>query len=163
MRVSTSCLNGAGGGIRTLSIKLMYLHPTVSSQFLSPLFSLLGSFACLVKKSLAGEKLIESENSQLPSLWQDFIRRCLEREEICYLEKRQVPSVWQPETVERRKKENCFWRSATLLLSRMRSSFFEVVSCSSFDSFFFQNVFESKVLEKKETVTDIERNQVEGQ
>ena len=140
----------------------MYLQPALSSQFLSPLFSLLGSFACLVKKSLAGDKLIESENSQLPSLRQDSIRRGLDREEVCYLEKRQVPSVWQPETVERRKKENCFWRSATLLLPRMRSSFFTGVSCSSFDSFFFQNAFESKVLEKKETVTDIERNQVEG-
>jgi len=140
----------------------MYLHPAVSSQFLSPLFSLLGSFACLVKKGLAGDKLSEPKNIQLPTLRQDSIRRGLEREESCYRGKRQVSSVWQPETVERRKKENCFWRSATLLLPRLRSSFFAVVNCTSFNFSFFQSVFESKVLEKKETITDVNRNQVEG-
>ena len=66
----------------------------VSSRSFS-LFSLLGSLACRAKKSLAGDELDESENSQLPSLRQDVAWRVLEREELFDSKNGQMPQVWQ--------------------------------------------------------------------
>ena len=109
--------------------------PLVSSQLLSLYFSLFGSFACLAQNALAGGKPIESKNCQ-------------------------VPYLRQPETLEKRNEENSFRRNSALLLPRVRSSFFKVLSCSSFS--FFLNAFESKVLKKTETITDVNRKQVEG-
>jgi hypothetical protein len=66
----------------------------VSSRAISP-FSFIGFIPYIVENSLAGDELGESKNSQLPSLRQDFVRRCLEREEFHEPERSQMPSVWQ--------------------------------------------------------------------
>ena len=67
----------------------------VSSRAISP-FSFIGFIPYIVARSLAGDGLDGSENSQLPSLRQDFVRRCLEREDFHEPERSQLPSVWQP-------------------------------------------------------------------
>jgi hypothetical protein len=102
-----------------------------------PPFSLLGCFACRVTLGLAEDEKNESTNSQLPSLRQDHIGRGLEREVCCYFGNDQLSLLRQQEALERRKKENSFRRNSTLSLSRLRSSFFAVLSCSSLNSSLF--------------------------
>src|SRR4030067_3502336 len=66
----------------------------VSSRSIPP-FSFIGFIPYIVENSLTGDKLDESENCQLSSLRQDFVRRCLEREEFHESERSQLPSVCQ--------------------------------------------------------------------
>jgi hypothetical protein len=117
---------------------------TPLALFCTALFPFLffGSERSFVEACLAGVESCEWENNELPSLRQDSISRSFERGDLGNRENGQVPAVWQPEIMERREKENCFWGIATLLLPKLRSSLFAVVSCSSLDSFFFQVLHE---------------------
>ena len=106
-----------------------------------PLFLWLGSFACQVKKVLAEDEIDESKNSQLPTLRQDSFRGSLERDGFCCPKNCQVSSMRKSEAVERWEKESSFKRAATVQLSRLRSSFFAMVSCFSFLKTCFQSAY----------------------
>jgi hypothetical protein len=106
----------------------MYLHP-VSSQLLSPFFSLLGNFACLVKKSLAGDEVNEWSDSQLSLLRQDIAWGVLEQDQVFNPQNDQVPRVRQSEAVERWEKKNAFGKNAALFMSRLWPSFLVTASC----------------------------------
>jgi hypothetical protein len=125
----------------------MYRHSGGFPQTLSPFFSLLGSFSCRVKKSLAGDEIDEWENSQLPALRQDVARRVLERDEFFDSENGQMPSLRQPKIVERWVQAHAVRRYSALLVSRLRPSFFASVEViRTFLFFFFVKV--QKILEE---------------
>jgi hypothetical protein len=132
-------MGGAGGGIWTPNLEAIpAAHSSgdvaLTGSFFAasfPFFSLWVSFACRVKKSLAGDEMNEWENSQLSILRQNAAWRVLERVEALDSENSQMPSVWWSKAMERWKKENSNWGYAALFMSKLLASFLAMVKLLS--------------------------------
>ena len=78
-------------------------------------------------RSLAGDESNEPKDRQLPTLWEDSVRRPLEREAFCDTANNQVPSMRLPEGMEKRNATNASGKTATLHLPKLCLRILKVV------------------------------------
>jgi hypothetical protein len=79
----------------------------------------------LLRHKLPEGEIYGSENNQLPSLWQDNLKRSLIRKGKV---EGQMPRMWGSTGIQRRFSENRRWKDTALLLPRMRPSVFRTVN-----------------------------------
>jgi len=82
----------------------------------SPSFS---SWEMLLRQKLAEGEMHESENSQLPSLWQNLDKRALGRKKFNKPEDCQVPLVQKHKELEIWKTQGPIWSNSEIYLQRM--------------------------------------------
>jgi hypothetical protein len=91
----------------------------------------------LLRQKLAEGEMHEQENSQLPSLWQNLVKRSVGRKKFNKPEDFQVPLVRKHKELERWKTQGPIWSNSEIFLQRMCCQVFIFYLVSPTFFFFF--------------------------